>query len=98
MTPKVALQKIRQLAKRGSNEMLLRAIEDVYLTGVNHGMQTLSNTLRERLHDLKNTSDGNNSDGERGEPNSSESIGGGGVDANDGNSAEGSRIAASDAP
>jgi hypothetical protein len=55
MTPKVALQKIRQLAKRGSNEMLLRAIEDVYLTGVNHGMQTLSNTLRERLRGANNT-------------------------------------------
>lgn len=51
ITPKVAMQKIRKLAKRGSNEMLQRAVEEVYAAGIEVGMRKLSEELKGRIND-----------------------------------------------
>lgn len=52
MIAKVALQKIRQLAKRGTNQTLTRAIEEVYLAGMEAGARALSEQLKGRINDL----------------------------------------------
>lgn len=53
MSAKVAFQKIRRLAKRGSNEMLQRAIQEVYLAGMEAGAKALSNSLKGRINDIQ---------------------------------------------
>jgi hypothetical protein len=51
MIAKVAFQKIRKLAKRGSNEMLERAIQEVYLAGMEAGARALSEQLKGRINE-----------------------------------------------
>lgn len=51
MTAKVYYQKFRKLAKRGSNEMLQRAVDEVFMAGFEAGMKSLSEHLKERLND-----------------------------------------------
>lgn len=92
MMSKVAFQKIRRLAKRGSNEMLERAIQEVYLAGMEAGARALSEQLKGRIHDIQGINNGDNSRGERGEPYSTEPSQGGGVDATDPDSSGGSTI------
>jgi len=89
MSAKVYYQKFRKLAKRGSNEMLQRAVDEVFMAGFEAGMKSLSASLKERLNDHQSLNNGNDSDGERREPNSPEPSGGRGPDADDGNSAAG---------
>lgn len=73
MIAKVAFQKIRRLAKRGSNEMLQRAIQEVYAAGIEYGMRKLSEELKGRLNDNQISNNGDDSSGERRKPDSSES-------------------------
>jgi hypothetical protein len=72
MMPKEAFQKIRRIAKRGSNEMLERAIREVYLAGMEAGARALSEQLKGRINDIQSTGDGINLDGERGQSHSPE--------------------------
>lgn len=98
MNQKQAFIKIRQMAKRGSNEMLKRAIDDVFMAGFEAGMKSLSDELKGRIvNDNQGTNTGDNPDRERGESNCTESIGCGGADANDGNRDPGSTIPAPNA-
>lgn len=90
MMPKVAFQKIRRIAKRGSNEMLERAIQEVYLAGMEAGARALSEQLKGRIHDIQSASNGSNLDGEWGEPSGGEPSGGPGIDSNDENRDRGS--------
>lgn len=92
MIAKVAFQKIRKLAKRGSNEMLERAIQEVYLAGMEAGARALSEQLKGRINDIQGTDNGANSLRERGESNSPESSGSPGSDADDGNRDTGGTI------
>ena len=92
MMPKVAFQKIRRLAKRGSNEMLERAIQEVYLAGMEAGARALSEQLKGRIHDIQGSSNGAHIDGIGGEPYSAESSGGLGINTNDSGSDRGSAV------
>lgn len=92
MNAKVAFQKIRKLAKRGSNEMLQRAIDEVYLSGMEAGARALSEQLKGRINDIQGSDNGANSHGIGGQPNSSEPSGGVGSDTNDQYSDSGSAI------
>lgn len=92
MIAKVAFQKIRRLAKRGSNEMLERAIQEVYLAGMEAGARALSEQLKGRINDIQGTDNGTNPLREWGEPNSTEPSRSPGIDTNDGNCDTGSTI------
>lgn len=92
MIAKVAFQKIRKLAKRGSNEMLERAIQEVYLAGMEAGARALSEQLKGRINVEQITDNGANSHGERRQPDSPESSGSPGTDANDGDRDTGGAI------
>jgi pyrimidine operon attenuation protein/uracil phosphoribosyltransferase len=72
MIAKVAFQKIRRIAKRGSNEMLERAIREVYLAGMEAGARALSEQLKGRINDLQSTGDGPDLERERRESHSPE--------------------------
>lgn len=72
MSAKVYYQKFRKLAKRGSNEMLQRAVDEVFMAGFEAGMKSLSDTLKERINDYQGPDNGDNPGGERGEPDSPE--------------------------
>lgn len=90
MIAKVALQKIRQLAKRGTNQTLTRAIEEVYLAGMEAGARALSEQLKGRINDYQIANNGANPGRERGEPDSTEPSGSLGANPDDGNSDPGS--------
>lgn len=92
MIAKVAFQKIRRLAKRGSNEMLERAIQEVYLAGMEAGARALSEQLKGRINDIQSTNNGDNSDGVGGQPDSPEPSGSVRSDANDQHCDRGSTI------
>lgn len=92
MIAKVAFQKIRRLAKRGSNEMLERAIQEVYLAGMEAGARALSEQLKGRINDIQSTNNGDNSSGVGGQPDSPEPSQSGGVDATDPDSLGGGSI------
>ena len=72
MMPKEAFQKIRRIAKRGSNEMLERAIREVYLAGMEAGARALSEQLKGRINDFQSTGDGPDLERERRESHSPE--------------------------
>lgn len=90
MTAKAYYQKFRKLAKRGSNEMLQRAVDEVFMAGFEAGMKSLSEHLKERLHDNQSTDNGNDIDGERRKSDRTELGGSLGIDPNDANRDRGS--------
>jgi hypothetical protein len=64
------LPKIRQMAKRGTNAKLTELIVELYLAGVEEGMNALAKNLKERLHDNQSTNLSSDTSGVGGEPNS----------------------------
>lgn len=92
MIAKVAFQKIRKLAKRGSNEMLERAIQEVYLAGMEAGARALSEQLKGRINDIQGTDNGVSSSGVGGKSDSPEPSGSPGPDTNDGDRDTGGTI------
>ena len=50
MNKKQAFQQIRHLAKRGSNEMLERKVNEIFQAGFEAGMAALSEELKGRIN------------------------------------------------
>ena len=88
MNKKQAFQQIRHLAKRGSNEMLERKVNEIFQAGFEAGMAALSEELKGRINDHQSTDSSNDSNGVGGKSDSAESCGSGGVTTNDSNSSE----------
>ena len=94
----LAVTKIRQVAKSGSNRVLKGMVLDLYLLGIQEGMRLLQEQLKGRITpadtsvepiteestlDNESSSDGNDNGGIGGEPSSGVSDGGPGPDADD---------------